>query len=162
MFPQCNTQTFNLISLNIFTYPLIVDFVLEPTNFSFELGNYILILSDVKWNVQDIFVHLTMTYLLVILASCLSLLSLLYWKCSWLCLRTPGCSCSPLCARPRGWCGRSSRCDSCHSGYLSAAWIKFIHLLIQLEINYIYPNLLCRLYLPLKDNKKVHRQQKNS
>ena len=129
MFPQCNTPTFNLISLNIFTYPLIVDFVLEPTNFSFELGNYILILSDVKWNVQDIFVHLTMTHLLVILASCLSLLSLLYWKCSWLCLRTPGCSCSPLCARPRGWCGRSSRCDSCHSGCPSAAWRKFIHLL---------------------------------
>ena len=48
MFPKCNTPTFNLISLNIFTYPLIVDFVLEPTNFSFELGNYILILSDVK------------------------------------------------------------------------------------------------------------------
>ena len=40
--------TLTLILLNIFTYPLIVDFVLEPTNFSFELGNYVLVLSDVE------------------------------------------------------------------------------------------------------------------
>ena len=51
-------QHFNLILLNIFNYRLVVDFVLEAPNFSFELGNYVLILRHVEGDVQDISVHL--------------------------------------------------------------------------------------------------------